>query len=80
MTDDFLHGGALDLMQRRFPDAKEPWLDLSTGVNPFCYPDVRVSDAALRCLPTSAVMNECRAAMAAAIEAPEASLLLAPGS
>ena len=80
MTDDFLHGGALDLMRRRFPDAKEPWLDLSTGVSPFAYPDAAVSDAALRSLPTRAMMNECRSAMAAAIGASEESLLLAPGS
>ncbi len=80
MTDDLLHGGALDLMRRRFPDAKGPWLDLSTGVSPFAYPDVAVSDAALRNLPTRAMMHDCRSAMAAAIGAPDESLLLAPGS
>lgn len=80
MTEDFIHGGVLDLMRRRFSDVKEPWLDLSTGVSPFAYPDVEVSDAALRRLPTRAMMNECRSAMAAAIGAPGESLLLAPGS
>lgn len=32
------HGGALDAARRAFPDAPEPWLDLSTGINPRPYP------------------------------------------
>jgi cobalamin biosynthetic protein CobC len=32
------HGGDLDRARRRFPDAPEPWIDLSTGINPSAYP------------------------------------------
>ena len=32
------HGGALDVAQALFPDARKPWLDLSTGINPDAYP------------------------------------------
>ena len=32
------HGGALDEARLRHPFAPEPWIDLSTGVNPFPYP------------------------------------------
>jgi cobalamin biosynthesis protein CobC len=32
------HGGALDVARRLAPDAPEPWVDLSTGVNPYPYP------------------------------------------
>jgi cobalamin biosynthetic protein CobC len=32
------HGGDLDAARRRFPDAPEPWIDLSTGINPVAYP------------------------------------------
>ncbi len=32
------HGGAMDEMTRRFPNAPQPWLDLSTGINPWPYP------------------------------------------
>lgn len=32
------HGGALELAQRRFPDAPQPWIDLSTGINPHGWP------------------------------------------
>jgi cobalamin biosynthetic protein CobC len=33
-----VHGGDLDKARRRFPDAPEPWIDLSTGINPIGYP------------------------------------------
>ena len=32
------HGGKLDAARRRFPDAPEPWIDLSTGINPWPWP------------------------------------------
>ncbi len=32
------HGGDLGEIQRRFPDAPRPWIDLSTGINPVAYP------------------------------------------
>ncbi len=32
------HGGALDEARLRHPFAPEPWIDLSTGVNPFPFP------------------------------------------
>lgn len=33
-----LHGGNLDDARAAFPDAPEPWIDLSTGINPVPYP------------------------------------------
>jgi cobalamin biosynthetic protein CobC len=33
-----VHGGNLDEARRRFPEAPEPWIDLSTGINPLPYP------------------------------------------
>jgi cobalamin biosynthetic protein CobC len=32
------HGGDLDEARRLFPQAPEPWIDLSTGINPIAYP------------------------------------------
>ncbi len=32
------HGGDLSAVRRRYPDAPEPWIDLSTGINPVPYP------------------------------------------
>ncbi|MEM8634987.1 MAG: threonine-phosphate decarboxylase CobD [Pseudomonadota bacterium] len=80
MSEDLLHGGALDHMRARFPDAPEPWLDLSTGINPWPYPNTDISLAALARLPTEADYRACRSAMATAIKAPEDTIVLAPGS
>jgi cobalamin biosynthetic protein CobC len=33
-----VHGGDLAAIGRRYPDAPQPWLDLSTGINPVAYP------------------------------------------
>src|SRR5688572_265914 len=33
-----MHGGDLDAARRMFPGAPEPFIDLSTGINPFPYP------------------------------------------
>ena len=32
------HGGAIDEARLRYPQAPEPWIDLSTGINPIPYP------------------------------------------
>ena len=37
-TQRLAHGGRLDAARRLFPHAPEPWIDLSTGVNPHAYP------------------------------------------
>lgn len=33
-----VHGGRLDAARRAYPQAPEPWIDLSTGISPFPYP------------------------------------------
>lgn len=80
MTDDLLHGGAIDRMRKLFPDAPTPWLDLSTGINPFAYTNAKVSAEAITSLPTKEMIEACRSAMATAIGAPVESLALGPGS
>lgn len=80
MTGDLLHGGALDRMQAAFPDGPRPWIDLSTGINPWPYPAPALSPESLQHLPTRAAQDRCRHAMAQAFGAPEDSLVLAPGS
>ena len=80
MTEDFLHGGALDRMRAAFPDAPDPWIDLSTGINPWPYPFTDIPPDAYRYLPTQSDGHACRAAMAEAFGAPDDSLVLSPGS
>ncbi len=80
MTLDLIHGGALDAMRAEYPDAPGPWIDLSTGINPWPYQDVSVSQSSLAHLPTRAVHGACQRAMANAIGADPDALVLAPGS
>ncbi|SHK42156.1 L-threonine O-3-phosphate decarboxylase [Bradyrhizobium lablabi] len=37
-AEQISHGGNLDAARRRFPGAPEPWIDLSTGINPAPFP------------------------------------------
>ncbi|MBG0803120.1 threonine-phosphate decarboxylase [Methylocystis sp. H4A] len=45
------HGGRLDAARRLFPDAPQPWIDLSTGVNPRAYPLPPLDDEVFTRLP-----------------------------
>jgi cobalamin biosynthetic protein CobC len=38
LGDFEMHGGDIDHVRERYPHAPEPWIDLSTGINPFPYP------------------------------------------
>ncbi len=78
--DEDGHGGALDLMRARFPQAPEPWLDLSTGINPWPYPLDSPQPETLQRLPTATATARCRAAMAEAFGVPVGSVLPIPGS
>lgn len=78
--DECGHGGALDLMRTRFPQAPEPWIDLSTGINPWPYPLDSPQPETLQRLPTATATATCRDAMAEAFGAPVESVLPIPGS
>jgi cobalamin biosynthetic protein CobC len=45
------HGGRLDAARRLYPNAPQPWIDLSTGVNPRTYPLPPLADEAFTRLP-----------------------------
>ena len=49
-----IHGGNIDDVRRRYPRAPEPWIDLSTGINPIPYPIPPVAPQAWSRLPTGA--------------------------
>ncbi len=80
MQSDLLHGGALDHMRREFPESKEPWIDLSTGINPWPWPVQAPDLTSLNHLPSSTTFRECKAVMAKAFAAPLEAVLPAPGS
>jgi cobalamin biosynthesis protein CobC len=58
------HGGGLAAARRRFPGATEPWLDLSTGINPQPYPCDGLSEAAYARLPEAESIEQLVAAAA----------------
>ncbi len=75
------HGGDLGGLRQAFPDAPEPWLDLSTGINPVPYPVPPVEASAWTRLPEAAEVHALRAAAAAAYGAPDADHVVpAPGT
>ncbi|MEM9172268.1 MAG: threonine-phosphate decarboxylase CobD [Pseudomonadota bacterium] len=80
MNDDLRHGGVLDQVTAQFPDAPEPWIDLSTGINPWPWPVERIDPVVLHRLPTQHDMDQCRIAMAYSINAPESAMTLVPGT
>ena len=80
MSEDLQHGGALDRVAVRFPAAPLPWIDLSTGINPWSWPVDRVDPDSLHYLPTRKDMDRCISAMAKAFAAPACALTLVPGT
>lgn len=72
-----LHGGDLDGARAAFPAAPEPWIDLSTGINPWPYPLPPVPPQAWTRLPGRAEEEALRAAAAACYGAPSAELVAA---
>ncbi len=80
MSEDLQHGGALDRVNIRFPAAPLPWVDLSTGINPWPWPVDHVDPGSLHRLPTVLDLERCRSAMAQAFAAPASTLLLVPGT
>jgi len=63
------HGGDLSRLRRRYPDAPEPLIDLSTGINPFSYPLPAIPETAYTRLPEEAQIRQLREAAAGAFGA-----------
>jgi cobalamin biosynthetic protein CobC len=66
MESALLHGGDLDAARRLFPGAPEPFLDLSTGINPHSYPVPQLSSDVFKRLPEPAALDRLAAAAAKA--------------
>lgn len=78
MTSPIAHGGRLDEARRLYPDAPQPWIDLSTGVNPHPYPLPAIAPDAWTRLPDDEAFAALEAAARGAYRAPQASEVL-PG-
>lgn len=75
------HGGSLGRVRALFPHAPEPFVDLSTGINPHSYPLFDLPATALLRLPEQARLRELTAVAAAAYGAlSPANVMAAPGT
>lgn len=75
------HGGDLTAARLRFPGAPEPFIDLSTGINPHPYPIPQLSSDSFSRLPEPAAVERLCAAAAKAYGSPSwANVVAAPGT
>lgn len=75
------HGGDLDSARARWPHAPEPWIDLSTGINPIPYPLPDVPPMGWSRLPLASEELALRAAAAHRYGAGDPGMIVsAPGT
>jgi cobalamin biosynthetic protein CobC len=74
------HGGALEVARRIAPEAPEPWIDLSTGINPHPYPPPDLAIGAWSRLPGSGALATLETAAGRRYGAGAASVVAGPGS
>lgn len=75
------HGGSLADAARRFPDARRPFIDLSTGINPHPYPMPPLPLEVFTRLPEPDALRRLEAIAATAYGVPNASMVVAaPGT
>lgn len=75
------HGGDLSAARRLFPGAPEPFVDLSTGINPYPYPLPRLPSALFERLPQADALARLIDLAAKAYGAPSpACVVAAPGT
>ncbi|NUJ79755.1 threonine-phosphate decarboxylase [Methylocystis sp. FS] len=73
------HGGRLDAARRLYPNAPQPWIDLSTGVNPRAYPLPPLADEVFTRLPDDDAFAALDSAARRAYGAPSGVEIVAGG-
>ena len=75
------HGGDIEAERLRFPQAPEPWIDLSTGINPYAYPFDPPTAETWQKLPQASADAAARLAAARRYGTADAeAIVAAPGS
>ncbi len=74
------HGGDLAVARLRFPAAPEPWIDLSTGINPHAYPLPAIDAELWRRLPRASDEEAVLQAAAQRYGCKANHIVAAPGS
>ncbi len=81
MRSGIAHGGRLIEARRLFPSAPEPFIDLSTGINPHAYPVGPIATDALARLPEAEDILRLQAVAAAAYGVADPGMVVAtPGT
>ena len=76
-----MHGGDLAAAAARFPGARQPWVDLSTGINPRSYPVGAITSALWQRLPDPAALRHLEHTAARAYKIPShADIVAGPGT
>ncbi len=76
-----IHGGRIDVAASLYPSAPQPWIDLSTGINPVSWPVPQLPATLYQRLPLAAEMARMAAAAAEAYGCPaNAAIVPMPGS
>jgi cobalamin biosynthetic protein CobC len=76
-----LHGGKVEAARALFPDARAPWIDLSTGISPWAYPHEGIGREAFTRLPDPEALAALEAAAAASFGVADPACVVAtPGS
>jgi cobalamin biosynthesis protein CobC len=80
-VEPVLHGGNLDDVRKRFPGAPEPWIDLSTGINPVPFPIPELPTDIWSRLPTRSEEDALLAAAAMRYRVANSEMIVAaPGT
>jgi cobalamin biosynthesis protein CobC len=74
------HGGALEVARQLIPNAREPWIDLSTGINPHAYPLPNLEPESWSRLPESGALGRLEAAAAQRYGVDPTCAVAGPGS
>lgn len=73
------HGGRLGAARIAYSQAPQPWIDLSTGINPRSYPAPRARGVTLNRLPDTGELARLEAVAAAAFGVADPALVVATG-
>ncbi|HEX7876946.1 MAG TPA: aminotransferase class I/II-fold pyridoxal phosphate-dependent enzyme, partial [Sphingobium sp.] len=74
------HGGRLDEARALYGEGREPWIDLSTGINPVAWPGAASIAPDWQALPDPTALADLEAAAAAYFGAEPACVCAVPGS
>jgi cobalamin biosynthetic protein CobC len=80
LGEQIWHGGDLAEARRLFPEAPQPWIDLSTGINPVPYPLPVIPPDVFRRLPASSELARLERIAAEAYGARPDEIVAAPGT